>query len=437
MQYGFRILLLVVAMLGSGARTFGQTAEQQTQLAAARRKWSSTQSKDYRFTFRWICFCRFRGPVGVTVRAGKIETIKSLADSDGGTIPRDQFNDYKTVEQLFDLIAQAMEKKAESIKATYDTERGYPRSAYIDYHKMIADEEIGFEIKDFQPLSSAANTSAHQPSQSQVSTNVFTVKAPSGATIWIDGLRYGATGTNGELAIKMLQPGTHTLRARLKGKHEIEQRFTSGPAAPTSTQVNLTLPADKAELSFQTAEELREAGKHNDAIKTYREALKLRATGMTAARLGLARSLVVPDEYDAAIAEVRHAMKERPGPFPEAHTVLGNIRRSQGFADEALTSYRTAIAQSKGTAPEPYTGIALVYQDRNRPDEAIKSFQFAARAAGDTEPVIYFLLGSALERENRMKEAVAAYDKYLQLDPNGAQAAAVRSVVKQLRREIR
>lgn len=410
-------------------------------LAAARQKWASKGSRDYRFRFQWNCFCAFRGPVQITVRAGKIDAIQSLADRDGGAVPREQFERYKTIDQLFELIAQAYEKRAVSIRATYDETRGFPQSAYIDYDRRIADEEMGFEVKDFEPLSKiasgATSPSSSQPVTAAPNALAFTIKAPANTVLWVDGLKYGATPANGELTIRNLKPGAHTLRARLKGKHEVDQRFVSGPAAPASLSINLTTPADKAELAFQTAEELREAGKHNDAIKAYREALRLRATGMTAARLGLARSLIVPDEYDAAIAEVRRAMKEKPGSFPEAHTVMGNIRRSQGFADEALASYRTAVAQAKGTLPEAYTGIALVYQDRNRQDEAIKHYKLAAAAANDTEPVIYFLLGSALERENRMKEAVAAYDRYLQLDPNGAQAAATRSVVKQLRREIR
>ena len=85
----------------------------------------------------------------------------------------------------------------------------------------------------------------------------------------------------------------------------------------------------------------------------------------------------------------------------------------------------------------PFTGIALLHQDRNRPEDAIKYYRLAVAAANDTEPVLFFLLGNALEREYQYKDAVAVYEKYLQLDPQGTNAASVRSVVKQLKREIR
>jgi hypothetical protein len=35
-----------------------------------------------------------------------------------------------------------------------------------------------------------------------------------------------------------------------------------------------------------------------------------------------------------------------------------------------------------------------------------------------------------------MKEALVAYEKYLALEPSGRQATAVRSIIKQLKREV-
>jgi len=49
--------------------------------------------------------------------------------------------------------------------------------------------------------------------------------------------------------------------------------------------------------------------------------------------------------------------------------------------------------------------------------------------------VIYQMLGAAYEKVQKNKEAVAAYEKYLALAPNGSYAAAIRSIIDQLRRE--
>ena len=268
------------------------------------------------------------------------------------------------------------------------------------------------------------------------STSSLLIKATPETVIWVDILRYGKVPESGELTINNLRAGSHTIRARLKGKREITESVAIAANTPQTIQLTFTTPADKAELSFQAAEELRERGKHGDAIKEYRNAIKLRP-GYTQARLAIARSMQVTDQYDEAFAHLRQAMREKPGPFPEAHTIFGNLKRSQGFTDDALKSYQTAIAQSKGSHPEPYTGLALIHQDRNRPEEAIKYFRLALAQANDTEPVLYFLIGNVLEREYRFKEAVAVYEKYLLLDPRGTQAPSVRSIIKQLKKEIR
>lgn len=278
--------------------------------------------------------------------------------------------------------------------------------------------------------------SANTPAQS-ASTSSLLIKTSPDTVIWVDSLRYGLIPENGELSVKNLSAGAHTIRARLKGKREVMHKIILTADAQQSFQIGFPAPADKAELAFQSAEELREKGKHADAIKAYRAALKLHPGGFPAARVGLARSLMSTEEYAEAVAEARRAAREKGGVFPEAYTVIANTKRTQGFYDDAIANYNTALAQARGVSPEAHTGIALAYQDRNRPLDAIKHFRMGIAQANNTEPIIYFLLGSALEREYLTKEAVEAYEKYLELDPKGSQASSVRSVVKQLKREIR
>ena len=49
--------------------------------------------------------------------------------------------------------------------------------------------------------------------------------------------------------------------------------------------------------------------------------------------------------------------------------------------------------------------------------------------------MIYQLLGAAYERAQNYKEAVVAYEKYLELAPNGSLAPAIRSILDQLKRD--
>jgi len=301
------------------------------------------------------------------------------------------------------------------------------KSAPLTFSRLVA----AFALSSLLVAQMAAQRT---PSSSAASASLI-VKTTPGAIVWVDSVRYGAAPASGELRIKNLRAGPHAIRVMVKGKREVREAVALGAGSRKTLQLSSNVPADEAELRFQTAEELRERGDQAAAVKEYRQAIKLQGGRYVAARVGLARSLMADEQYEEAVAEARRAAREYNGPYPEAHTVIANTRRAQGLYDEALSSYRTALAQARDFSPEAHTGVALTYEELNRPEEAIKHFRLAMTQSSDTEPVIYFLLGSLLERQSRAKEAVEAYEKYLQLEPQGKNASAVRSVIKQLKRE--
>jgi tetratricopeptide (TPR) repeat protein len=80
-------------------------------------------------------------------------------------------------------------------------------------------------------------------------------------------------------------------------------------------------------------------------------------------------------------------------------------------------------------------GLARVFEDKGQYAEAIAEYRKAIDQLSDSEPVIYQLLGAAYEKQQYYKDAVAAYEKYLELAPNGSLAPAIRSIIDQLRRD--
>jgi protein O-GlcNAc transferase len=168
------------------------------------------------------------------------------------------------------------------------------------------------------------------------------------------------------------------------------------------------------------------------AADLYRETLKLRPA-FPAAHVGLARILMGLNQFKEAHAEIDAARRLRPN--AEASAVEGRIFREEAFSDEAIRSFRRSIREAGGVQPEAYVGIARVLEDKGQFAEAIVEYRKALAQLSDSEPVIYQMLGAAYEKIEKPKEAVAAYQKYLQLAPNGSYAAAIRSILEQLKRE--
>ncbi|HJP94539.1 MAG TPA: tetratricopeptide repeat protein [Pyrinomonadaceae bacterium] len=258
----------------------------------------------------------------------------------------------------------------------------------------------------------------------------LTITTEPNAIVWIDEIRRGTTDASGKLTIEKVSGGRHSVRVRANGFKESVTPLVPGRR---TVSVKLVTTTDQAELLFQQAEAARDKASLENAADLYRQAIKLRPA-FPAAHVGLARVLLDLNQFKEAHAEIDAARRTRPA-YAEASAVEGRIYREEAFADDAIRSFRRAIREGGGVQPEAYVGMARVLEDKGDYAGAITNFQKALAQLADTEPVIYQMAGAAYERVNKPKEAVAAYEKYLQLAPNGSYAAAIRSIINQLKRE--
>ena len=265
-------------------------------------------------------------------------------------------------------------------------------------------------------------------------TTSLTINTQPNAIVWIDDVRRGVTDASGKLVLTKILSRRHTLRVRANGFKELTLPLLQGRRSIT---VKLAQTADQAELAFQQAETAREQAKDDaskqKALELYREAIKLRPA-FPAAHVGLARLLLDLNKFEEAHSEIADARQTRPG-YAEASAVEGRIYREAAFTEEAIRSFRRAIREGRGFQPEAHVGLARVLEDKGQYAEAVAEYRVALDQLADSEPVIYQLLGAAYERLEKPKEAVVAYEKYLQLAPNGSLAPAIRSILEQLKRE--
>jgi hypothetical protein len=120
-------------------------ADPQDALDAARDLWAQQGGDDYDMTFNWQCFCivDFVQRVDLEVRGDAIEG--GVVTDSGDPVSTDMLAEYQTVDALFDLIQDAIDRDAAEIRVTY-AGAGYPDEVWIDYDHQIADEERGFFI---------------------------------------------------------------------------------------------------------------------------------------------------------------------------------------------------------------------------------------------------------------------------------------------------
>jgi tetratricopeptide (TPR) repeat protein len=258
----------------------------------------------------------------------------------------------------------------------------------------------------------------------------LTITSEPNAIVWIDEIRRGTTDASGKLTLTKVSAGRHSVRVRANGFKETTAALLPGRRA---LAVKLLPATDPAELKFQEAETAREKARLENAADLYREAIELRPA-FPAAQVGLARVLMSLNDFKGAHAAIDAARRARPV-YAEASAVEGRIYREEAFDDDAIRSFRRSIREGGGVQPEAYVGMAKVLEDKGQFEQAIAEYKKALAQLSDSEPVIYQMLGAAYERVEKPKEAVTAYEKYLELAPNGSYAAAIRSILTQLKRE--
>ena len=123
--------------------------EAQAELDRNRAIWEASRAADYSYVLTPICFCPqdLLDPVRISVLGG---VVASVVYTESGDAPdHDGYGRYVTIDDLFDTIQEAIDRRAAQITVTYDPEVGYPTDTRLDYDARMADEEYRFTASGY------------------------------------------------------------------------------------------------------------------------------------------------------------------------------------------------------------------------------------------------------------------------------------------------
>jgi hypothetical protein len=117
-----------------------------------RNLWTDQKINDYRYQLKVSCFCpaEVTNPVTIEVRQGDSVSWKYVQT--GQDADRKYFINAESINRLFQTIEDAFKQKADEITVSYDQRLGYPVRVYIDQKKNVVDEEIAYEISNFEEI---------------------------------------------------------------------------------------------------------------------------------------------------------------------------------------------------------------------------------------------------------------------------------------------
>jgi len=127
------------------------SAERQ-QLETSRALWAKASAVDHSYVVERVCYCPadYREPYRVT-RIGQSITFGYMRDTSDRGSSASAPPDPKSVDDLFDLLDRAL-NSADSMSVLYNRQHGFPETLSIDWVNEIADDELGFYVRDFTVL---------------------------------------------------------------------------------------------------------------------------------------------------------------------------------------------------------------------------------------------------------------------------------------------
>ena len=116
---------------------------------AALVRWERAGLAAYEFTLTTNCYCLPESPITVVVQDGRISGAY-YADS-FENVPESRLESLPTLQGLFSRLNEAYKARAATVDVRFDPDYGYIESLYVDLDRMIADEEVGYQVSNFQP----------------------------------------------------------------------------------------------------------------------------------------------------------------------------------------------------------------------------------------------------------------------------------------------
>ncbi len=195
---------------------------------------------------------------------------------------------------------------------------------------------------------------------------------------------------------------------------------------------------------FEEGNTLYNQQKYKEAAAAYQQALpfaKDKNVPVVLARL--ADAYAKAKENDQAIATYQKALQLNPNDAA-MHNNLGSVYASMGKLQEAQAQFQQAATLDPTNAGRYYFNIGAIMYNAGKMDDALAAFDKVISLDPNNAEAYYLkgqaLMGKATMTANGQVKApdgtVESFQKYLQLDPNGPNAAAAKAMIATLQGKV-
>jgi len=243
------------------------------------------------------------------------------------------------------------------------------------------------------------------------------------------------TDKNGKFIKVGIPPTTYKVSVESEGflTLESEARIRFGMRETLEIKLKkLTSVPDKDE-DMTAGSELFKAGKYDEAGEHFRKVIE-RYPSQYEGYFNLGLSLLKRGEVDAAITALEKAAETNPQSV-ESFFALGEAYFAKGESEKALASFSRAIALNP-ESPLAHYNLGLVFYRLGKNEEALAAFEKAVALKLDNASA-HYQAGLAAIRLQSFDKALKSFQEFLRLEPNAREADQVRTMIEELKKQIK
>jgi tetratricopeptide (TPR) repeat protein len=231
-----------------------------------------------------------------------------------------------------------------------------------------------------------------------------------------------------------LESAPATVNVRVNSPGEAELVLTAGGAAMSKEGQAKALAMKKA---FDDGVALSQAGKHDEAIAKFNEAIAANPNCYDCYN-NIGYSYSQKKDWANAEAAYKKSTEVKPDD-PAAYNGLATVYNAERKFDEAAaasakaTQYAGSGAASAGGNADALYNQGVILWNSGKVAEAQKAFEGAVQA-NPNHAEAHYQLGMAFVNQGNMAGAATEFETYLKLAPEGPNAATAKSLVAQLKK---
>jgi tetratricopeptide (TPR) repeat protein len=243
------------------------------------------------------------------------------------------------------------------------------------------------------------------------------------------------TDKNGRFLKVGIPPTTYKVTIELEGfiTLEYEARIRFGMRETLEIKLKKPLSVPEKDEDMTAGSDLFRAGKYDEAAARFRKVIE-RYPLQYEGYFNLGLTLLKKGEVDPAIVALEKAAEINPQSV-DSLFALGEGYFAKGESDKALERFSQAIALNPESQLAHYN-LGLVFYRLGKNDEALAAFERSIGLKPD-DASAHYQAGLAAMRLQNFDKAIKSFQEFLRLKPNAPEAAQVKTMIEELKKQIK